>query len=113
MRYNTDWIETILRDHMEGLDAEGREVWLNDLEYGGCSSGMVMDLVTYHKALEIYNENEDDVLGALKSLDLIENEPRGETFAALAVWRLCAAFEALARDVAEGMDWDEDEDEDD
>lgn len=113
MRYNTDWIETILRDHMEGMDAEGREDWLSDLEYRGCSSGLVMDLVTYHKALELYEEVEDDVLGALESLDLLEHEPRGETFAALAVWRLCAAFEALAREVCESMEWDEDEDEDD
>jgi len=114
---DTYWVENILREYMDGMDADERETWIDDLEYGGCSSGMVMELVTYHKALELYNRVEGDVLSLLENYDLTEHEPKGETFAALAVWRLSAAFEASARSVFEDMAFedegtrDEDEDE--
>lgn len=97
-----DNIEKILQEELH--DPEYREQWLNDLEYHGCVSGMVSDLIYYNDTLRFFADHEQEILYLAKEYDFHPSiVALGETGVKNSLaW---FAFETLAREVFESMEF--------
>ena len=95
-----DSIAKILQNELH--DPEYREKWIDDLEYHGCVSGMVADLIYYHDTLRFFETHEQEILSLAKDCDFHPSiVALGETGVKNSLaW---FAFETLAREVFELM----------
>ncbi|MDF1816215.1 MAG: hypothetical protein P1V20_28705 [Verrucomicrobiales bacterium] len=97
-----DNIKTILEGELH--DPDYRETWLDDLEYHGCVSGMVSDLIYYHDTIAFFETHEEEILYLAKEYDFHPSiVALGETGVKNSLaW---FAFETLAREVFESMEF--------
>lgn len=74
----TDIIATVAQDVLDSVDNYGGDVlgYLNDLQKGGCASGMVSGLIYYHDTHAFYAEHAGEIDGILQDLE----ENTGEAF---------------------------------
>jgi hypothetical protein len=57
--------QKIINNHAADYD-NGVEGFMRDLNYGGCQSGMVGELVYYHDTLKFYKTHKTEINGILK-----------------------------------------------
>ncbi len=98
--------QDILEFHFDGYTQNDAEAWIDDLEQHGCVSGMVSDLIYYHDTIKFFDANEDEILDLAKeyefTVDPVEEGMTG--FKNKMAW---FSFEVLARQVFEGMDFED------
>jgi hypothetical protein len=85
------WID---QDHHENFD---EVTFLNDLQRGGCESGMYMPAVVYHQASATMAKHGDDVLAYIEeALGEVPKPPADSSWSGIAVHYLSTAVELYA-----------------